>query len=181
MKIYNIEEHGFNRAMRGLARSYNQDIKNMPEVALKLGPKDLGHNKFLESIVVWMEIEAPRFFWSEFDTYRGDLEDMKGITKQSDSTMHTLKRQPLTQENFEYPILESYLNHLNWKIKNNKPIEEIKNALPDGFIQGRTVCTSYKVLRNIILQRHNHKLPQWKYFCEAMKELKHYDYLGLSL
>ena len=181
MKIYNIEEHGFDRAMRGLARSYNQDIKNMPEVALKLGPKDLGHNKFLESIVVWMEIEAPRFFWSEFDTYRGDLEDMKGITKQSDSTMHTLKRQPLTQENFEYTILESYLNHLNWKIKNNNPIEEIKNDLPDGFIQGRTVCTSYKVLRNIILQRHNHKVPQWKYFCESMKKLNYYDYLGLSL
>ena len=181
MKIYNIEEHGFDRAMFGLARSYNQDIKNMPEVALKLGPKDLGHNKFLESIVVWMEIEAPRFWWSEFDTYRGDLDDMKGITKQSDSTMHTLKRQNLTQENFEYKIPNEYLFHLNKLISINTPIEFIKNDLPDGFIQGRTVCTSYKVLRNIILQRHNHKLSQWKYFCDQMKQLEHYDYLGLEI
>lgn len=175
MKVYGIEEHGFDRAMRGLARSYNQDVKNMPEVALKLANKDKGHNKFLESIVVWMEIEAPRFWWSEMDTYR------VGMTKQSDSTMHTLKRQPLTQENFEYPILESYLNHLNKKIVQNKPIEEIKNDLPDGFIQGRSVCTNYKVIRHIILQRHNHKLPQWRYFCEAMKQLEHYEYLGLNL
>lgn len=181
MKIYNIEEHGFDRAMFGLARSYNQDIKNMPEVALKLGPKDLGHNKFLESIVVWMEIEAPRFFWSEFDTYRGDLEDMKGITKQSDSTMHTLKRNNLTQDDFEYPIQHTYLVHLNSLIESNAIIEHIKNDLPDGFIQGRSVCTSYKVIRNIILQRHNHKLPQWKYFCEKMKELKYYNYLGLNI
>lgn len=181
MKIYNIEEHGFDRAMFGLARSYNQDVKNMPEVALKLGPKDLGHNKFLESIVVWMEIEAPRFWWSEFDTYRGDLDDMKGITKQSDSTMHTLKRKNLTQEDFEYPIPHEYLFHLNKLIADNTFIGYIKNDLPDGFIQGRTVCTSYKVLRNIILQRHNHKLPQWRYFCDQMKKLDHYDYLGLEI
>ena len=175
MKIYDIEEHGFDRAMLGLARSYNQDVRNMPEVALKLGPKDKGHNKFLESIVVWMEIEAPRFFWSEFDTYR------VGMTKQSDSTMHTLKRQQLTQENFEYPIPNEYLYHLNLLIFNNFSIDIIKNDLPDGFIQGRSVCTNYKVIRHIILQRHNHKLPQWRYFCEQMKQLEHYEYLGLSL
>lgn len=175
MKIYDIEEHGFERAMRGLARSYNQDVKNMPEVALKLCPKDKGHNKFLESIVVWMEIEAPRFWWSEMDTYR------VGMTKQSDSTMHTLKRQPLTQENFEYPIQPTYLRLLNDHIAEGLPIEFIKNELPDGFIQGRSICTNYKVIRHIIIQRHNHKLPQWRYFCEKMKELKYYDYLGLNL
>jgi len=175
MKIYDIEEHGFERAMRGLARSYNQDVKNMPEVALKLGPKDKGHNKFLESIVVWMEIEAPRFWWSEFDTYR------VGMTKQSDSTMHTLKRQPLMQHNFEYNILSFYLCYLNKMIKRNESIDKIKNALPDGFIQGRSICTNLKVIRHIILQRHDHKLPQWRYFCEKMKELKYYEYLGLNV
>lgn len=175
MKIYDIEEHGFHRAMRGLARSYNQDVKNMPEVALKLSPKDKGHNKFLESIVVWMEIEAPRFWWSEMDTYR------VGITKQSDSTMHTLKRQPLTQDDFEYRITNDHLYHLNELIFEHHSIEIIKNQLPDGFIQGRSVCTNYKVIRHIIMQRHNHKLPQWRYFCEKMKELEHYEYLGLSL
>lgn len=147
----------------------------MPEVALKLGPKDKGHNKFLESIVVWMEIEAPRFWWSEMDTYR------VGMSKQSDSTMHTLKRQNLTQENFEYPIPHEYLYHLNKLIADNAFIGYIKNDLPDGFIQGRSVCTNYKVIRHIILQRHNHKLPQWLYFCEAMKQLEHYAYLGLNL
>jgi len=179
MRIYDIEEHGFHRAMRGLARSYNQDPRLMPEVALKLGPKDLGHNKFLESMAVWMEIDAPRFWWSEFDTYRGDMEDQFRITKQSDSTMHTLKRKPLTQDNFEYPIPNNYIDFLNSRIEQDAAIWLIKNELPDGFIQGRSVCTNYKVIRNILMQRWNHKLPQWRQFCQAMAALEHFKYLGL--
>ena len=176
MKIEILEEAGFKWAMEGLARSYNQKAENMPEVALKLANKDGGHNKFLESIVVWLNISAPRFFWSEFDTYR------VGMTKQSDSTMHTLKRRPLRQSDFEYSIPALILSTVNQFIEGyNAPIDELKNILPDGFIQGRSVCTNYKVIRHIIIQRHNHKLPQWRYFCEKMKELKYYDYLGLNL
>lgn len=175
MRIYDIEEHGFDRAMRGLARSYGQTAKRMLDVAKRLGPLDKGHNKFLESIVVWVEIDAPRFWWSEFDTYR------VGMTKQSDSTMHTLKKSTLTQENFEHEIKASYLLHINGMIIDDEPIEKIKNDLPDGFIQGRSLCTNYKTIRHIIVQRHNHRLPQWRQFCEAMKALEHYEYLGLDL
>lgn len=175
MRIYNIEEHGFERALIGLARSYGQtDMERMRQVAMKLGPMDKGHNKFLESMVVWMEVEAPRFWWSEADTYR------VGITKQSDSTMHTLKKRPLTQDNFEYNLYPETLEHLNRLIREDKPIELIKNDLPDGFLQGRSICTNYKTIRHIIIQRHNHRLPQWRQFCEAMKQLRNYDYMGLG-
>ena len=174
MKISILEEAGLKWAMKGLARSFNQDISKMPIVALNLSPKDLGHNKFLESMVIWLDIEAPRFWWSEFDTYR------VGMTKQSDSTMHTLKRQLLTNKNFEYPINENYIAYLNHLIACNEPIDIIKNALPDGFLQGRTICTNYKVLRNIILQRMNHKLPQWRIFCDyLMNNLQYVEYLGI--
>lgn len=174
MKILILEESGFEWAMRGLARSFNQNPQHMSEVAMRLSPKDLGHNKFLESMVVWLDIEAPRFWWSEFDTYR------VGITKQSDSTMHTLKKSALTQDNFEYEIPDDYLKHLNRLITENSGIDKIKNDLPDGFLQGRTVCTNYKVLRNIILQRRNHKLPQWHLFCDEMKKLKYAKHLGIE-
>ena len=176
MKIYNIEEYGFERALRGLARSYNQDLKNMPEVALKLAPKDRGHNKFLRQIMVWMEVEAPRFWWSEFDTYK------IGTVAQSDSTMHMLKRQPLEQGNFEYGCNQQYLEILNSLIEGDYNIACLKNQLPEGFIQGRTLSMNYAVLREIILQRWDHKLPQWQTFCrEVMLNLKHLEYLGLPL
>lgn len=174
MKIKIIEECGFDAAMKGLSRSFNRPVSEMPRVALGLGDKDKGNNKFLESMVVWLEVDAPRYWWSEFDTYRA------GMTKQSDSTMHTLKDRLLLQEDFEYNIQPSYLIYLNSCIEGKMPIERMKNALPDGFIQGRTLCTNYKALRNIILQRSSHKLPQWKAFCETMKELKYYKYMGIK-
>lgn len=182
MKIEILEESGFNWAMRGLARSHNQPVEKMPEVALKLAGKDGGHNKFLESIIVWFDVSAPRFWWSEFDTYRGEADDrLIRITKQSDSTMHTLKKRPLVQEDFDCPILPEYLLYLNSLISSNSPIEKIKNALPDGFLQGRTICTNYKVMRNIILQRRYHTLPQWRVFCEFMQDnLMHSKYLGIE-
>ena len=175
MKTEILEECGFQWAMKGLARSYNQPAEKMPAIALKLGGKGRGHDKFLESITVYLDVEAPRFWWSEMDTYR------TGITKQSDSTMHTLKKQPLRQDNFDFPINFDYLCELNRIIEEKYPIEVIKNALPDGFIQGRTICTNYKTLQNIILQRRAHRLPQWKYFCQYLLDnLQYVEYLGIK-
>ena len=127
-----------------------------------------GRAKFLESIVMWIDINAPRYWWSEFDTYR------VGTSKQSESTMHTLKKELLTHDNFEEPIDESYLTHLNELIAFGADIGKLKNALPEGFLQRRIVCTNYKVLRNMIKQREQHRLKQWRYFCNIILETCHH-------
>jgi len=172
MKIKILDEAGFDCAMRGLALSYNANPDNMYGVALKLAKLGGGgHDKFLESMVVWMSVTAPLDFHIQFDTYR------VGVTKQSESTMHTIKKRPLLQEDFEEGIPSSYLNYLNSCIDGNAPTSFIKKMLPCGFIQERIVCTNYKTLKNIINQRSNHKLPEWSTFCEAMKGLKYYEFL----
>lgn len=177
MKTTIISESDIYPALLGLGLSYGMTSNVQPgkpmsldqetkllRIATRLAPKDGGHNKFLESIAVWIDINAPRFWWSEFDTYR------VGITKQSNSTMHTLKKTKLTQDHFEYDITADYLVEVNKMIADGWLIDEIKNALPDGFLQRRIVCTNYKTLKHIIAQRHDHKLPQWKSFCEAIVE-----------
>jgi len=174
MKIKILDEAGFDCAMRGLARSFNRDVDDMPKVALGLANKDGGHNKYQESMVVWMDIDAPLDWWKQMDTYR------TGITKQSDSTMHTLTKRNLLQEDFEEGIPSSYLNYLNSCIDGNAPTDFVSKMLPQGFIQGRTVCLNYKTIRNIMLQRHNHKLKEWQTFCDAMTGLKYFEYLGLK-
>ena len=174
VKVEIIEEHGFQSAMLGLSLNKKQNVDNMQKVAMKLGKVDGGHNKYLESITVWLDITAPRFFWSEFDTYRA------GVTKQSESTMHTLKKEVVTNKCFEDNIPLSYLEYLNMMIDSDQSIEDIKNALPDGFLQRRIVTTNYKTLRNIIKQRQHHKLPQWKEFCDYLKNnLKYAVYADL--
>ena len=47
----------------------------------------------------------------------------------------------------------------------------IKEILPESFIQKRIVMFSYQTLRRIYFQRRNHRLPQWRKFCEWIETL----------
>jgi len=140
MNVRILEEHGYSSALLGLCLSYNQDPEHMPAVAQKLRFKGDGHNKFLESIAVWMDIDAPRYFWQQFDTYR------IGVTKQSESTMHTMTARPLQQDDFEHPIPEAHLKHLNVLIADQQ-WQTAKQDLPESFLQRRIVCLNYMILQ----------------------------------
>ena len=159
MKIIIMDEKGCYPSMLGLSLSYGKKVDSMAAIAKKLSSKDGGHNKFLETLVAWLDIRAPRYFWQEFDTYR------VGVTKQSESTMHTLLKRALTLDDFEEGIPQNTLDYLN-KLIISKQLDKLKSNLPEGFLQRRIVCTNYKTLRNIICQRKNHKLKEWKYFCK---------------
>ena len=104
MQVKVIEEHGYDSALRGMSYSF-KDRAVEPEVwwegqreraekrAKLLAPKDAGHNKFLRQIELWIDIEASRAFWSEFDTYT------VGVVRNSESSMHTLaKRAPIVND-----------------------------------------------------------------------------------
>ncbi|MDD5053482.1 MAG: hypothetical protein PHO27_12175 [Sulfuricurvum sp.] len=178
MKVEILEEAGFDSAMFGLSLSKQQSVWRIQEVSHKLYSKDFGHNKFLEHIEVWLKVTAPRFWWQEADTYRL-------CSKQSDSTMHTIHKALLTQENFEYPIFPTTLAKLNMAIaaygadKSVENLLTVKNNLPEGFLSTREWKMSYKELRNIISQRITHRLPQWLYFCqEIQKQIKHPEYFS---
>jgi hypothetical protein len=171
MKVDALREAGYEEALLGLSLSYNQPAEKMPRVAARLYCHDDGHNKFLESIVVWLDIVAPRYWWQQFDTYR------VGMTKQSQSTMHTIMKRPLVQEDFEHPIHPATLEHLNDLIS-KRDFETVKVELPEGFLQRRVVCTNYKVLRHIVAQRMSHRLPEWVFFCQELSaQLGHPEFI----
>jgi hypothetical protein len=185
-----LNECGFAEALYGLGLSYgitssvpfeqfsggNEEFSKMVEVAKKLAHRDTGENKFLESMQVWILIRAPRYWWSQFDTYRA------GVTKQSESTMHTLMSSPLTTDEFEHgDISPAYLAEINSIIatKNKKKIEEAKRKLPEGFMQQRVVCTNYKVIRHMYNQRKNHRLGVWKDIFGALsRQLQYWEFIG---
>lgn len=170
MKIKIIKEAGYYEALLGLSLSYNRPVDEMIKVSRGLYNKDGGHNKFLESIKVWLDVYAPRYLWSECDTYRLS-------TKQSESTMHTILRRGLTKQDFEaFDIPESYLSYLNILIQAGD-LKTLKKALPESFIQRRIWCMDYKCLRNILWQRYNHRLDEWPYFCRTiLDQVEHIEY-----
>jgi hypothetical protein len=167
MKIKLLKKAGYKEAMLGLSLSFGTTIEKAEDVAETLKYKDGGHNKFLESIYIWLDITAPRYWWQEADTYRIS-------TKQSESTMHTLHKRLLSQDDFEYPIYLMTLNRLNGLLtiyQQDKSIENLvalKNELPEGFLQRRIWVMNLKTARNIIVQRRKHKLPQWQEFVDFL-------------
>jgi len=150
------------------------------ELSLKLQKAGPEHCKHLRMIYVWADITAPRYWWQEFDTYR------HGVEKVSCSTMHKITSRPLEEEDFEHDGLDD--DFLVWVIKkiNNSIMSYnlctdvdhkreiwrgIIQALPQSYLQKRTVCMSYAALRNIIRQREGHKLVEWEHFIRWVKSL----------
>jgi hypothetical protein len=163
MNVTILREAGYAEAALGLALSFEREADDMPRVMRRLYNKDGGHNKFLESMIVWLDVTAPRHFWQQFDTYRA------GMTKQSCSTMHTATKRQLTQDDFDRTIPRATLEQLNYLIA-CKDLMALKNELPEGYLQRRLVCTNYKTLRAILWQRRTHRNPAWGVFCAAVLE-----------
>ena len=176
MQVTVMKEAGHKLALMGMAYSFKERSRDVEEWweenqvrankrAPLLAPKEGGHNKFLESIQIWIDVEATRAFWSEFDTYR------VGTTKQSESTMHTLSKRPPEQSDFEegtHPSMVEAFKQVWLDAKGD--ITTLKENLPEGFLQRRMVCTNYKVLRNIINQRTGHRYKRWGFFIDAVMD-----------
>lgn len=196
MKVDILNESGYEYALIGLSKSFkDRTIPNnewwndarfekMEKTAKGICSNDGGHNKFLESMMVWIDIEAPRCWWQEFDTYR------VGITKQSDSTMHTIQRRATIKDDYEEDtnelmiklfneiLFEETDGFTNKKRLKGESLKRVKYALPEGFLQARVVCCNYKTLRNMILQRYNHAFDLWQTFIkELYKQLEHPELL----
>lgn len=170
MQVTILNECGYFPAMLGLSLSYNQDVGKMPAVADKLKDKYGGHNKFLESIYLWVDVNAPRYWHQQADTYRL-------TTKQSESTEHTLARYPITSESFEDTIDQVFIDKLEG-MRLSKDLRKLKAHLPESFLQRRIWVMNYMALKNIINQRSGHKMPQWAYFIDEIKrQAEHPEFL----
>lgn len=171
MHVRILEEHGHDSALLGLSLSYDQARERMPAVAERLTFRGDGHNKFLESILVWLDVTAPRYFWQQFDTYR------VGVTKQSRSTMHTMTARALAQTDFAHSIPAAHLAHLN-RLIDAGDWEAVKHDLPESFEQRRIVCMNYMALQRMIRQRSTHRLQEWQEFItHVLEQSEHPEFL----
>lgn len=118
---------------------HNKD-KELIKTLVKRGDE---HAKVLRGVVVWCEINAPRYWWVEMDTYRVGAERLS-----SESTMH-----------------------IEGKGMPGEELVKMKEELPEGHMQKRVWMFSYQTLRRIYFQRKDHRLPQWRTFCEWIKTL----------
>lgn len=119
IKITNGQIYNFEGAFRGLRNPMNSWSKSDSNWETgEIGINDLNlaqrminggtdESKFMRQIMVSIDIEAPLFWWKEFDTYK------VGTVANSCSTMHKLCSSPITQENFSFGEGDYSLNELD--------------------------------------------------------------------
>lgn len=142
------------------------------------------HRKFLRMIHVQAEIRAPRYFTQELATYK------IGTAMNSSSTMHLITKRELTEndichDGMSQTRIESILHEINMAIRayNNEAdkllkemtFREIKQMLPEGFMQSFIWDADYEVLLSIYSQRKGHRLSEWKQFRDWIEKLPYME------
>ena len=177
MRVRLMKEFGYEEALFGIGLSYGKvSGYATPEEAMRhdewsrlceLAPTLAlygagGHDKFLRQIGVILDITAPLYWWKQMDTYK------VSTVAQSESTMHTLMKKPVTNDCFESgQVPDFYVNFLE-NLRQDGDFVKLNACLPQSWLQRRIWTGNYAVLKNIILQRDNHKLPEWKFFLDAI-------------
>ena len=139
------------------------------------------YGKFLRMINVTVDVEAPLYWWKEFDTYK------VGTVANSCSTMHKIQAKEFTLEDFSTDhlsqtnliIMKMVVDALNnarldfLSQKDKRDWWQMIQLLPSSYNQKRTVQLNYAVLKNIYHARRNHKLDEWHTFCHFIESLPH--------
>lgn len=195
MKFERTDVWGFEHALRGMRNPMNswdksdsrREYDHFPNPIYIIGENDMKlakslikagseHRKFLRQIFVSVDITAPLYVWSEFDTYK------VGTVANSTSKMHKLASTPITIDCFEMDdfneLSDTWLAHNHYvtytviphleilrqeyvRTKDKRIWKELIRLLPESWLQTRTVTMNYENLLNMYHQRRNHKLNEW--------------------
>lgn len=155
------------------------------------------HGQFLTGIRVNFDLTLSLKAWVEAERYRF----LEFVTSQS--TMHRITKFDIKQQCNEY-VDERVITILQEKVDYyNKILEAIKTEeykkydytlegmqnlakdaylkvlynIPSGFQLTARMTTNYRCLLNIYVQRHDHRLPEWREFCKLLLELPYFKEL----
>lgn len=149
--------------------------ENDHRLMMQLAQGGAVHAKYRRMIPVFVTVNAPLYWWKEFDTYK------VGTVANSCSTMHKIHEKEFTMGDFSTEHLDAvsmrilktlieYLNFRREKFEKNKLDRDewwqLIQLLPSSYNQKRTVMLNYEVLANIYHSRKGHKLDEWRAFCE---------------
>lgn len=184
IKVYDLEE-----SMRAAGYPMRTDLDETLDFTKDWGRAqrltkasrfNAAHAQFLTGIVVNFDLTFSNKAWIEAERYRF----LNFVSSQS--TMHCITKFGLRKQCNEYvderiiTIVQEYIDLYNsLTAQDEETIEFKKNLylkilynLPSGFQLTARMTTNYRCLLNIYNQRHDHRLPEWREFCnQLLKEL----------
>lgn len=175
-------------------RPYRSTLQNFHHIGIndlnlmkRLRDAGVDHRKYMRMIAVYVDITAPLYWWKEYDTYK------VGTVANSCSTMHKIADKEFVLDDFSCEHLTdifainntsnplnamehtiyclNFYRNLYLETKDKKYWWQMIQILPSSYNQRRTVMLNYEVLANMYHSRKNHKLDEWREFCEWIKTL----------
>ena len=154
-------------------------------LAQKLCRAGSDHRKFMRQIFVSVDINAPLYWWKEFDTYK------VGTTANSTSTMHKIHSKSFSPSDFSHDKLNpasmdqlqgtiDFLEKLREQYNAGKDKEtwyQIIQLLPSSYNQLRTCSMAYENLIGMYNARKAHKLDEWRAYCTWIQSLPYAEKL----
>ena len=182
IKVYDLEESmcaaGYPmRTDLNEAPDFTKDLDRAQRLT-KASRFNAAHAQFLTGIVVNFDLTFSNKAWVEAERYRF----LNFVSSQS--TMHCITKFGLRAQCNKYvderiiTIVQEYIDLYNsLTAQDEETIEFKKNLylkilynLPSGFQLTARMTTNYRCLLNIYNQRHDHRLPEWREFCNQLLE-----------
>lgn len=162
-------------------RQFGMNDYDLARRLAKAGDESRSHCKYLRMLPVIFDLTAPNFFFPEFDQYK------IGVTTNGTSKMHRLMQKPFELSDFTIDDtvpsawFEETVKQLNGVRKmyldetdpDKKKVywRYVLEMLPESYNQKRTVSLNYEVLHTQFWQRKDHKLIEWREYCEWIKTI----------
>lgn len=199
--ISNVHVYGFDDSVKGAKYSYATDTNlvtnEITKTTLSLAncKAGSGHDQFMTGIIVQFDLTFSNKAWVEAERYKF----LDFISSQS--TMHRITKFNLDEAYLPYvdkrivTIMKEKVavyNELQKEMttlknegkdvsslteKLNQMYLEILYSNPAGFKLTAKMTTNYRALKTIYHQRKDHRLPEWRAFCEWVKTLPHAEFI----
>ena len=191
LKIYDLEESmlasGYPMRTELVEDEVDDKVVNRCLKLTKASNGNGAHGQWLTGVRVAFDLTCTNKMWVEAERYRF-LEFVS-----SQSTMHKITKFNLDNQYNEYvdprviEIMKEKIEQYNQlcelkdninpndnsrqelyeTLKKSKYLEILYNN-PAGFELTARLTTNYRCLLNIYVQRHNHRLPEWRQFCQYL-------------
>ena len=202
VRIYDLEESliaaGYPmRTVAEIGELGEKDIKRGHNLSKACDRGNGAHGQFMTGIRVNFDLTFTNKAWVEAERYRF-LEFVS-----SQSTMHRITKFNLREQYNEYvdpriiDIMEEKVAEYNKLVEvrdnlnknaSTVMVQELNNGItkryleilysnPAGFNITARMTTNYRCLKNIYIQRKNHRLPEWREFCKWIETLPYFEEL----
>ena len=169
--VYNLENaiRASKYPMAADVDKLNSDVTNTVK---KLGsqPRGSAHDNFLHGILVSFDLTCSNKMWVEFERYHfADIVSGQSTMHRVKQIVNTISDDNSPFNDYVHPVIINVIMYLAQNYENDPTPEkylELLYNIPSGLELTDHIVTNYGQLKTMWYQRHNHRLPEWRTFCD---------------